>query len=191
MTQTIRKPATRKSQKVNLEANQVYIKLPGCPESIQTVVEGYDNLTYYSYSWQPYRNTLSYKGEFQAFLDRQPDGTFKHVYDSAFYASLPDFIERCYKRYPSYLRSIDSERKRLGLEDWCVRQTFATTTLAIRLTVPEQERKRIEQVAKASYNTLEELALKAIYAYLPELESLYKDNLSKVEDEVNMAMSKQ
>lgn len=59
---------------------------------------------------------------------------------------------------------------------WCIRASFTPATLTLRLKLPAQERKRVERVASLKGDSVEALALQALYALLPELEALYKDD---------------
>lgn len=187
MTQRKSTHTTRQAaRKIELAPNQVYVKDPASPVRIQTLVEGYDHWSYYQYTWAPEIVSLNYKGHFVIQLIREDDGRFwnEHSHGEkeeaiAIYTSLREVIEYYHLSHRSYLEVLDQMNKRAGLEMWCIRQSLTTAPLNLHLTLPKEERKRIERVAKAAFDTsLEEFVLHALYAYLPGLENRYKDRLT-------------
>lgn len=174
-------------QVVQLAPHQVYIKRPRCSVPVQSLVTGYADWSYHE--WPHHRGiTLYYKGRYVMTLfpleaggltDERPDssGTICPNSSSADYTSLADAIQT-YECQMERLRWIDQQNKEEGLEEWCIRQNFAVATLHLDIQLPQQERERIERLAAfdgvgSDTASIERLALKALYAYLPEIEGRY------------------
>jgi hypothetical protein len=188
MTQIKRNP---QQQKIQLAPNQVYIKRPGCPDPVQTLVEGYPHWSYAEREYRDHRISLNYKGHYIISLI-PANGAFEVAPHTpkdkppVRYNTLAD-VAQCYStEHEGLLQIIDLLNTQEGLEEWCLRQSFTTAKLALHLTLPQQERQRMERVARAAFYVggLEDLAMEAIYAYLPTLEKTYHDRLSENTEEL-------
>ncbi len=186
MTQMLRK----QQQKIQLAANQVYLKRPGCLDPIQTLVEGYPDWSYSEHEYRDHRLSLNYKGRYITSLT-PVNGAFevsrctRKDEPPVHYNTLAEIAQHYTAERESLLQIIDTLNIQEGLEEWCLRQSFTTAKLALHLTLPQQERQRIERVARAAFymGGLEDLAMEAIYAYLPALEKTYHDRLSENAEE--------
>lgn len=178
MTQTQRKPP----EKIELAPNQVYIKRPGCLNPLQTLIEGAPGWSFCF--WEDSEIVgLYYKGRYVAGLEPCKEGrglreTYGHP--PCAFVSLSDAVQHYIRA--GRLASIDEINQQEGLEDWCIRTSFTPATLTLRLKLPSQERKRVERVASLKGDSVETLALQALYALLPELEAFYKEDESEVEE---------
>lgn len=168
--------------KIELVPNQIYVKRPGCINPVQTLIESAPGWSFYR--WE-YTETigLHYKGRYIAGLQPCEEGRgFRETYGNPplVFASLSDAVQHytCAGR----IAYIDEINRQEGLEDWCECTSFTPASLVLRLKLPSQGRKRLERVANLKGDSVEALALQALYALLPELEALYKEDESEVEE---------
>jgi hypothetical protein len=183
MTQVQQKTHT----KIDLAPNQIYVKRPGCPNPIQTLIEGAQDWSFARWEHSE-RITLYYKGRCVSSLEPYESGGWKETLNNLprVFTSLADATR--HYTCSGQTTCIDEMNREEGLEDWCIRTSFTPETLSLRLTLPSQERKRVERLAALKGDSVEALALQALYAFLPEWESFYQDDTPPAESRVEEAL---
>lgn len=162
--------------KIELAPDQVYVKRPGCLNPVQTLLEGAPGWTFSRWEHSEIVG-FYYKGRYVTGLEPCEERSgFRETYGNppCVFASLTDAAQH-YAR-TGRIAYIDEINQQEGLEDWCIRTSFTPTNLTLRLMLPSQERKRLERVATIKGDSVAQIALQALYALLPELEALYKDD---------------
>ena len=178
MTQVQRKTSPRQQQ-IELAPNQIYIKRPGCSDPIQTVIEGCPDWSYVERVYLQ-KVALFYQGRYVLSL-AQKAGSYETVSygpseePPVCYVSLADAAQSYAREHETYLCYLAQFNREEGLEEWCLRQSFATANITLRLTFPQSVRQRLQRVVESSLygGGLEEMVARAIYASLPELEQQY------------------
>ncbi len=173
MTQTQRK---QPQPKIDFAPHQIYVKRPGCDNPVQTLIA---EVPGWSFCQWEYTNHIGlyYKGRYIATLAPCYGGEAYKERDGGdaapVFASLADAaLHYTYERRLSW---VDEVNRQEGLEEWCIPTGFTPTKLTLRLMLPPQERKRLERLARIKGESIEQMTMQAIYAFLPELESFYKD----------------
>jgi len=175
--------AQRKQQPVQLAPNQIYLKRPGECHPVQTLVEGYNDWSYFEWEYT-HTIALSYKGRYVTALypcatGGWTDGHLNRPHSSwpitipSQYTSFADAVQ-VYEQAPQeLLATYERWNKADGLTAWCVRQSFRPTRLHLTLELPPEERTRLVRLAQFDGRTLEEFALESLYKHLSAVEERF------------------
>ena len=191
MTRTLR---NQRPQSVELAPDQIYLlSVDQQSNPIQTIVEGYVDWSYRR--WDAIKSIgLFYKGRYVTSLRCHESGglidkKYGEIHSTwplpapSQYANLEEAVQH-YLKMPERLSWIDEWNKADGLEPtWCIRQSFTPSSLPLSLSLPPQERKRIERLAEFENLRVDQFLLKALYASLPAIEERYNDYYRRYPEE--------